>query len=67
MSSTTNHLEQINPVQRGLLLVAASAILWSSGGLIVRLLDNTDVWTVVFWRSAFACVFLLVFIALRDK
>ena len=67
MSSTTNHLEQINPVQRGLLLVAASAILWSSGGLIVRLLDNTDVWTVVFWRSAFAFVFLLVFIALRDK
>ncbi|MEZ5666251.1 MAG: DMT family transporter [Alphaproteobacteria bacterium] len=51
---------------RGLVLVAASALLWSSGGLIVRLLDSADSWTTIFWRSASACLFLLGFLALRD-
>lgn len=51
---------------RGIALVAASALLFSTGGLIVRSLDSTDSWTTVFWRSATACVFLLAFLAVRD-
>lgn len=54
-------------IRHGLLLVAAAAIVWSSGGLIVRLLGPLDVWTVVFWRSLFAFLFLLLFILLRDR
>ncbi len=55
------------PVQPlGLLLVAASAVIWSTGGLIVRLIGDVDDWTVIFWRSATACLFLLAFMALRD-
>jgi drug/metabolite transporter (DMT)-like permease len=51
---------------RGLLLVAAAAVLWSTGGLFVRWLDGVDVWALVFWRSAFAAVFLTGFIVWRD-
>jgi len=38
----------------------------STGGLIVRSLESTDSWTTVFWRSATACAFMLLFLAVRD-
>jgi len=50
----------------GALLVAGSAVIWSTGGLIIRLVDGVDGWTVIFWRSVSACLFLLGFMALRD-
>ena len=53
--------------RRGLLLVALAAVLWSTGGLIVRSLESADVWTTVLWRSVFAAGFLIVFIAARDR
>ena len=53
--------------RRGLALVAVAALLWSTGGLIVRSLDAADVWTTVFWRSVFAALFLAAFIAARDR
>ena len=45
----------------GVLLVSAAALIWSSGGLIVRLLAGVDSWTIVFWRSLAALLFLLCF------
>ena len=51
---------------RGILLVASSAIVWSTGGLIVRLIEHADSWTIVFWRSATAVLFLVTWMALRD-
>jgi drug/metabolite transporter (DMT)-like permease len=59
--STTPHESR-----RGILLVAGSAIVWSFGGTISRFLEVTDTWTVVFWRSIFAAVFLLCFMLWRD-
>ncbi|MGF1626782.1 MAG: DMT family transporter [Alphaproteobacteria bacterium] len=56
----------MTPQARGLALVAASALIWSSGGLIVRLLDSADNWTIIFWRSVSACLFLALFLAARD-
>ena len=52
--------------RRGILLVAGSAIVWSFGGTISRFLEVTDSWTVVFWRSIFAAIFLLGFMLWRD-
>jgi drug/metabolite transporter (DMT)-like permease len=46
-------------------LVASAAIVWSSGGAIVRSLDAADAWTTIFWRSLSACLFLLAFMAIR--
>jgi drug/metabolite transporter (DMT)-like permease len=49
----------------GIVLVAASAILWSFGGTIARFI-TVEGWTVVFWRSCFAVIFLLCFLVLRE-
>lgn len=51
---------------RGIALVAGSAIVWSFGGVIARFLQVTDSWTIVFWRSVFATLFLLGFMLVRD-
>lgn len=50
----------------GIAMVAGSAFLWSFGGAISRFITVDDPWTVVFWRSYFATVFLLIFLVLRD-
>jgi drug/metabolite transporter (DMT)-like permease len=42
----------------GLLLVTASTLMWSTAGFFVRALD-LDLWTMVAWRSLFACLSLL--------
>jgi drug/metabolite transporter (DMT)-like permease len=52
--------------QRGALLVIGSALVWSFGGFFARMVENSDGWTVVFWRSLFACAFLLAFLFVRD-
>lgn len=53
-------------IRFGLLLIAGSAITWSFGGAIARFISVGDSWTVVFWRSVFACLFLLLFMLWRD-
>lgn len=50
----------------GAWLVVGSAVVWSFGGAIARFLPGLDSWTVIFWRSAFACAFLLAFLFIRD-
>lgn len=52
--------------QRGVILVAAAALCWSSGGAIARMIE-ADPWTTVFWRSAFAAAALFAFILWRDR
>jgi len=51
---------------RGAWLVFGSAAIWSFGGAIARFLQVTDSWTIIFWRSACAAVFLLGFMVYRD-
>jgi drug/metabolite transporter (DMT)-like permease len=50
----------------GAALVAGSAITWSFGGTIARFIDADNSWTIVFWRSYFASLFLLIFMVARD-
>ena len=57
---------QTDHMRLGVILVAGSAVIWSFGGAIARFIDISDNWTVVFWRSIFAAVFLLAFMLLRD-
>jgi drug/metabolite transporter (DMT)-like permease len=51
---------------RGAWLVFGAAAVWSFGGAIARFLSVTDNWTIIFWRSLFAAVFLLGFMLWRD-
>jgi drug/metabolite transporter (DMT)-like permease len=46
-----------------MLLVAGAATLWSTGGLIARLV-TTDAWTTTMWRSLFSAAFLLLVVGL---
>ena len=52
--------------RRGALLVFGSAAVWSFGGAIARYLSVTDSWTIIFWRSVCAAVFLLGFMLRRE-
>jgi drug/metabolite transporter (DMT)-like permease len=52
--------------QRGIFLVACSAIIWSFGGAIARAVENPDPWVTVFWRSTSATLFILGWILARD-
>lgn len=56
----------MSPHRRGLALVAGGVVLWSGGGLLARL-AGTDSWTILCVRSVFACLFLLTFIAIRQR
>jgi drug/metabolite transporter (DMT)-like permease len=46
-------------------MVAGAAIVWSTGGLIVRHVE-ADAWTIVFWRGLFASLTLLLYLGIRD-
>jgi drug/metabolite transporter (DMT)-like permease len=52
--------------RKGVLLVGGAAVTWSFGGAIERFIAVEDFWTMVFWRSLFACAFLLGFMLWRD-
>ena len=52
--------------RRGALLVFGSAAVWSFGGAIARFLSVTDSWTIIFWRSVCAALFLLGFMLQRE-
>lgn len=47
------------------MLVAGAAIVWSTGGLMVRHIDESA-WTIAFWRGAFAVMTLVLYLAIRD-
>ena len=50
----------------GYALVLGSALCWSFGGAIARFIETGDSWTVVFWRSFFASLFIVGFMLWRD-
>lgn len=70
MSASTLPVTPTLPDSRGqgygATLVLGSAIVWSFGGTLARFLPIEDGWTIVFWRSLFAALFLLGFMLLRD-
>src|SRR3984893_15212218 len=49
----------------GMALVTMAAVLWSTGGLFVRLLD-LDVWTMLAWRSLFAALALALAVGIQN-
>lgn len=50
----------------GFLYVFLAALCWSLGGVIARFIEAPDPWTVVFWRSLFASLFVAGFMLWRD-
>jgi drug/metabolite transporter (DMT)-like permease len=52
--------------RRGAWLVIGATLAWSSAGLLTRALA-TDAWTTLFWRSVFAAISLLAYLAARER
>jgi drug/metabolite transporter (DMT)-like permease len=50
----------------GSLIVAVSAIAFSTAGLFTRLI-STDVWTMLFWRGLFGGLFIAAYITWRER
>jgi drug/metabolite transporter (DMT)-like permease len=44
--------------RKGVLLMIAAGLCWSTGGIFVRNVASTDGWEIVFWRSVFMVAFL---------
>jgi drug/metabolite transporter (DMT)-like permease len=49
--------------RKGVLLMIAAGLCWSTGGILVRKVAITDGWEIVFWRSVFMVPFLFVVLA----
>ena len=49
------------------LLLASSALIFSTGGLFIRELDHPHAWQTVFWRSFAACISLALLIIWRER
>jgi len=62
----TTPLLSLREERKGWLLVFLSALMWSFGGAIARFIENGDNWTVIFWRSVWAALFLVGFMIWRD-
>lgn len=50
---------------RGLLLMTAAGICWSTGGILVRSVTITSAWEIVFWRASFMALFIGIFLVAR--
>ncbi len=49
------------------LVVVAAGLLWSTQGLIIRQLDSTATWAILFWRSAGTLPALFVAMAMSSR
>lgn len=47
-------------------LVALAGLCWSTGGTLVKLVEEADAFQIVFWRSLFVLPVVLAFMAMRD-
>jgi drug/metabolite transporter (DMT)-like permease len=52
---------------RSVMIMIGASVAWSTSGIFVRLLDGTDPWEMVFWRSIGMAVFLGVYMMWRYR
>jgi drug/metabolite transporter (DMT)-like permease len=52
---------------RAVVLLTISSLIFSTGGLFIRELDDPQAWRTVFWRSLGACFSLVLLIIWREK
>ncbi len=52
---------------RGLVLVTTAGLLWSTGGLLFRLIETSSEWQVVAWRTFFIAVIALIYVIWRYR
>lgn len=56
----------LSPRLYGAALVVAATVCWSSGGILVRLVE-ADGWVIVFWRALFMALTIAGYLAVRHR
>ena len=51
----------------GFILVFLGAITLSFGGLIVKSFEGANLWQILFWRSVFFCIVIIIFLSITYK
>ena len=51
----------------GYLLILIGAFFLSWGGLLIRKIENADIWQILFWRAFFFSLTLILFLLIRYK
>lgn len=63
-----SYVRQGSPVSpMAIVLLATSALIFSTGGLFIRKLEHPQAWQTVFWRSLSACISLTLLIVWRER
>jgi drug/metabolite transporter (DMT)-like permease len=52
---------------RGVVLVLLAGVFWSTGGILVRLIEAAGVWQILFYRSLSLALFLLLVLSIRNR
>jgi drug/metabolite transporter (DMT)-like permease len=65
-SATSSAVAAQSHHRTGVILIAAAALVWSTGGLLGRMVE-TEPATKLFLRSGFACIALLIYVAIRHR
>lgn len=53
--------------RKGVALMIAAGLCWSTGGILVRSTDLDDPWEIVLWRSVFMVLFVAVVLAVQNR
>ncbi|WWE61802.1 DMT family transporter [Parasalinivibrio latis] len=53
--------------RRGVMLVLFAGLLWSLGGVGIRMIEAVDGWQIIFFRSAGMALFILIAIVIRSR
>ncbi len=51
----------------GYILVFLGAVTLSFGGLIVKSFEGATLWQILFWRSVFFCIVIIIFLSITYK
>ena len=51
----------------GYILVVLGAVTLSFGGLIVKSFEGSTLWQILFWRSFFFCIVIIIFLLINYK
>ena len=58
---------QQNTYSRGILMSGAGMLIISPDGLLLRLVGDVSTWNIIFYRSAFIALSLVIFLLLRER
>lgn len=67
MTDVVTTIEHSSHYAKGVVLVVLAGICWSFAGLVIRLTENVTEWQILFYRSLFLVITLLLYLFIKTK